>query len=141
MSVYLDTSAVVSALTREAPTQWVQNWIADRSPGEILISDWVTAEVSSALSMKVRMGVLRIQEQGAALASFRRQFLEKVTILPVTAGHFHQAARYADRHDLGLRASDALHLAVAAEHRATLFTLDRRMYAAARSLGHLVETV
>lgn len=111
------------------------------APGETLISSWLTTEVSSALSSKVRIGTLTQSRRAIALGAYQRMFLDNHIVLTVTADHFHQAARYADRHDLGLRAGDALHLAVAAEHRATLFTLDRRLYAAAQSLGHAVETV
>ena len=45
------------------------------------------------------------------------------------------AARFADRHELGLRVGDALHLAVCADHGATLCTLDRRLAEAAPALG------
>jgi len=51
------------------------------------------------------------------------------------------AARLADRHEVGLRAGDALPLAVCAvcaDHGAGLSTLDRRLAGAARDLG--VET-
>ncbi len=40
-----------------------------------------------------------------------------------------------DQQGLGLRAGDALHLAVAAEHGATLWTLDVRMAEAGPVLG------
>jgi hypothetical protein len=61
-----------------------------------------------------------------------------VAVLP---SHFQVAAHYADRHDLTLRAADALHLAVCAAHGATLVTLDRRFAEAALQLGVAVEAV
>ena len=45
------------------------------------------------------------------------------------------AARMTDQHALGLRAGDALHLAIAADHGATVQTLDRRIAEAAPTLG------
>ena len=45
------------------------------------------------------------------------------------------AARFADQHALGLRAADALHLAVCADLGATLCTLDRRLHEAGPPLG------
>ncbi|MDE2464494.1 MAG: PIN domain-containing protein, partial [Alphaproteobacteria bacterium] len=45
------------------------------------------------------------------------------------------AARLADQHALGLRAGDALHLAICADHGATLCTLDRRLGEAGPALG------
>jgi uncharacterized protein len=48
---------------------------------------------------------------------------------------FRTAARFADQHALGLRAGDALHLAICADHGATLCTLDRRLSEAGPALG------
>jgi len=45
------------------------------------------------------------------------------------------AARFADQHVLGLRAGDALHLAVCADLGATLCTLDQRLRHAGSALG------
>ena len=132
---------VVAAITLEASTARVQPWVADQSAGSIVISDWVVAEVSSALSLKVRTGVLDPAERVAAAAVFRRQMANSFRILPVSKDHFEAAARLADRYDLGLRAGDALHLAIAADNGTTLVTLDRRLFAAAQALGHAVETV
>jgi predicted nucleic acid-binding protein len=46
---------------------------------------------------------------------------------------------YARRFNLGLRAPDALHLAMARRLDATFVTLDRRLATAARELGVAVE--
>ena len=48
------------------------------------------------------------------------------------------AARFADQYALGLRAGDALHLAICADRGAIICTLDRRLAEAALALG--VET-
>ena len=48
---------------------------------------------------------------------------------------FRTAARFADQHALGLRARDALHLAICADQGATLCTLDRRLSEAGPALG------
>jgi predicted nucleic acid-binding protein len=53
----------------------------------------------------------------------------------VTGGQFRAAAKFADLHDLGLRAGDALHLAIASEHGATIYTLDQRLADAGPELG------
>ena len=128
-------------ITLEAATTRVQRWAGVQPVGSVLVSDWVIAEVSSALSLKVRTGILDPTERLAAAAAFRKQVANSFDVLRVTRDHFEAAARFSDRYDLSLRAGDALHLAIATFRGATLFTLDRRLLAAARVLGYAVETV
>jgi predicted nucleic acid-binding protein len=66
---------------------------------------------------------------------FNKLVAESFTVLGVTGGQFRTAAKFADQHALGLRAGDALHLAVASEHGATVHTLDRRLAEAGPALG------
>lgn len=135
MIFYLDTSVLVAALTNEATTARVQHWLGEREFDELAISDWVVTEFSSALSIKLRGRAIDPDERAAALAAFVRLCSESLFLLPVSAAQFRAAARFADRHELGLRASDALHLAIAADHGATIATLDRPLAKAALALG------
>jgi predicted nucleic acid-binding protein len=125
--LYLDTSVVVAVFTHEAETARMQRWLGDQDPELLAISDWVTAEFSSALSIKLRSGQIETQHRADALAMFTTMSAETFTVLPVSGAQFHTAARFADQHALGLRAGDALHLAICADHGATLCTLDRRL--------------
>ena len=66
---------------------------------------------------------------------FQRLRADSFTMLPVSGPQFRTAARFADQTALGLRAGNALHLAICADHGATLCTLDRRLSAAGPALG------
>ncbi len=95
----------------------------------------MATEFSSALSIKLRTGQIEAVRRADALAIFTRLAADSFAMMPVTRLQFRTAARFADQHALGLRAGDALHLAICADHGATLCTLDRQLSDAASALG------
>lgn len=133
--LYLDTSLLVAALTPEARTDDIQQWLADQSLDELYISDWVITEFSSALSIKLRAENLTETHRAEALAGFTSLVEDSFGVLPVAREDFRTAAHFADQAGIGLRAGDALHLAIASAHGATLCTLDRKLLQAAPAMA------
>lgn len=130
---YVDTSVIVAAMTNEAATSRVQAWLAQGA--DLAVSAWTVSEFSAALSLKLQTGDIDTSHRANALSAFARYCDESFSVLNVPQTSFQTAARFADQYDLGLRAGDALHLAICAEHGAELCTLDRRLAAAGPKLG------
>ena len=133
--LYLDTSLLVAALTNETETERMQRWLGQQQANELAISDWVVTEFSSALSIKLRAGQIDENQRAEVLSLFTRLVTDSLAVVPVSRLEFRTAARFADQHALGLRAGDALHLAICTDHGATLCTLDRRLANAGSALG------
>lgn len=133
--LYLDTSLIVAALSNEDLSVQAQEWLAAQDPEELALSEWTITEVSSAFAIKLRRGDIDVAARASLLAEFNRLLAESFTVLTVISQHFRTAAHFVDSHELGLRAGDALHLAIASERGATLVTADKTLAAAGPSLG------
>lgn len=131
--IYLDTSVLIAAHTSEPESERTINWMAaQESP--FMVSLWTITEFASALSRQVRSKRLTLDERTRAAGEFTI-FLEGVSIVAPEPEAFHLAARMMENPETGLRAADALHLAVASQTGAGLATFDRTMAEAAKTFG------
>ena len=133
--IYCDTSLMIASLIPEGASDSVQAWLAEQAEGTLCISDWVVTEFSSALGIKLRRGVLPVDRQSHILAEWRATIADQLTLLPVPQPAFALAARYCEMPATGLRAADALHLAVATLGGHALATLDARLAEGAQAVG------
>lgn len=130
---YLDASIIVASVIREARTADVQDWWeAQRS--DITFSAWTLTESISALSLRLRNGSITAAERQNAVG-FIRRIPNSYQRVSISEAHFLTAMRYTDQHELGLRAGDALHVAIAADFQHVVVTLDKKMADAANRLG------
>lgn len=133
--LYLDTSLVVALITAERHTDEAQAWLGAQAAGDPVISDWVTVEAASALSLKERAGILSAADRAWADETYRALRHDVFEVVPVRHSALIEAAAFVSRAELSLRAADALHVAIAADHEARLCTRDVTQAKAAQCLG------
>ena len=131
--IYCDTSLLVSALTAEAMSATSRRWLVEGTGQERAISWWVNVELVSALAAKSRAGELTNRQREQALAFWTVLRLD-MALVAITHRHFTSAEHLVAAGN-GLRASDALHLAIVAEGGWEIATLDRGLAKAARAIG------
>jgi predicted nucleic acid-binding protein len=138
LSIYLDASVLTPTLVQELATTAVKAYLIAQKR-ELLISDFAAAEVASALSRLVRMGLLTAADAFARLSDLESWRAATSSPVDIHAADARLAYTYVRRFDLMLRAADAVHLAIARRLDATLVTLDRRLERAAEELGIAIE--
>lgn len=131
MTVYLDTSVLVSLLHEDHHTVRVLEWAGHVD--DLVLSTWTATEFTSALSVQSRMKRL-IDRDRRKLELDLDHWLSTRVMLDVMNSDI-VAARRLVRNDVRLRAPDGIHLALAVRHGFILATLDTDMADVARDLG------
>lgn len=123
MAAYLDTSVLVALFFRERASTLAH----DRAAAEpaLWISRWALAEFASAAAFKLR----RRQTDEDVAREAARQLTRLVDdgrflLVEIEREDFARCAQLCAAHASGLRTPDALHVAIAAKARATLWTFD-----------------
>lgn len=138
---YADTCLLISLHVRDAGSDAALAWLHARGAETVLASQWGVVEFASALGILARRGAIDAGRHAAALERFRRFAAERLTFEPPLARDFERAAAWLERFESGLRAGDALHLAVCERRGAMLSTADDTLHAAAVALGVSAERV
>ena len=139
---YVDTCVLVSLFHNDGGYAAAEAWLAQVEDLELWISHWVLLEFASATALRQRRGELetsRIEALQLALEQFRN---ERLGMLEPRGDDFLLARSWLQEFaSSGLRAADALHLAVAYRHGITLVSADSTLVTAARQLQTRVELV
>jgi len=134
--LYVDTSVLIALFTHEAKTQTVQAWYAGLGDTPLCSAAWCVTEFASALSIKQRTRQTTGRQAGQAWRQFEILCDGDLRLLAVGRESFRSAAMLALDPATGLRAGDALHLAVALAAGATgIASLDAALSANAKRLG------
>lgn len=134
MSLYLDPSVLVSMVLADAGSTRARAFVEEcRQP--VFLSDFGLLEVASAFGRLVRMKLLRAEDARRGVTDLRTWAARAATDTALQTSDLAFAEAALNGFKLNLKASDALHIAVAHRLRATLATLDGRQAANARALG------
>lgn len=122
--IYVDTSVLVALHVREANSEGALRWFEGHRDAELVFSDWSRLEFASALSRKMRTGRMTEAERRRAESAFAETVEQTLRSVPIEMAHFANAEWMASHHRTGLRAGDALHLAIAQANAASMATSD-----------------
>lgn len=138
---YFDTSFLVPLVLPEATSEPIARFFKDLQAKGMAVSHWTRVEFSSLLAREVRMGGFSAEAAREADAQFESMVEESFAVILPNGNDFDLAKKYLGFYETGLRAGDALHLAVAKNHEAeAIFSLDKTLLRAGKILGVQVST-
>ena len=133
--IYLDTSVIVPLVINEDSSTSVEALVSKVKPGELTTSLWTRIEIESLVARKLRMGELTAAQAEAVRREVHTIMQEYFKMLVPTATDFETAEAYLGTPKTGLRAGDAFHLAIAANHGAKkIWSLDQGFVKAGKLL-------
>lgn len=136
--IYLDTSVLIAVHTREPGSRSAIDWLEQIPAQHFALSLWTVTEFASALARKVRMQRMTLEEKAQTAAEFK-VFCEGLTVFAPEPQDYRRAVEMMSDPQTGLRAGDALHLAMAARTHSTLATFDALLQRSASAFN--VESV
>ena len=132
---YCDTSFVTPLVLPESASDALTAFLKKSRPRELAVSLWTIVEFASLVSRRLRMRELTERQAELARASFQGMVARSYRVFLPLAADYALAAKFLENHKTGLRAGDALHLAIAKNHGATMiYSLDAGLVKAATLL-------
>ena len=133
---YFDTSFLVPLILSEVTSEPVSNFVDALPADELAVSDWTRVEYASLLAREVRLGGLDAGAAREAASRFDTLIKDSFHVLLPDRADFDRAREWLGHFETGLRAGDALHLAIAGNRGAkAIYSLDKLMISAGRMLG------
>ncbi|MDM8565069.1 type II toxin-antitoxin system VapC family toxin [Candidatus Halobeggiatoa sp. HSG11] len=131
--IYLDTSFIVPRYVEEESSQFVEQFLL--TCNEIAISYWTYVEFNSMLARRIRMDDLDENSANQIMAMFEHDMNSSFYILVPTISDYKLASCFLQKPHTGLRAGDALHLAIAHNNKIKFYTFDKLLLQIAPQLN------
>lgn len=131
---YVDTSVLIAYLVPEKYSDQADRSLRDPVHTPLALSAWTETELMSGLGIKCRTGQIEESDRRKALEQYER-LRDYFVHLQVLDDDCRNAARLLQNWRLGLRAGDALHLAVSQRHSCVVLSLDERLVKAGQQAG------
>jgi predicted nucleic acid-binding protein len=129
MTAYFDTSVLIPLFFNEVGTATARLEIAREHAA--WVSHWTLAEFSSATAFKLRSGQVTQETATKAKRLFQQFVASHLTVVDVLREDFANAAVLCEStNPLGLRTTDALHLAIAQRFGLVMVTFDQALVSA-----------
>lgn len=133
---YFDTSFLVPLILPESTSEPITGFLEGLPVDELALSHWTRVEFASLLAREVRMGGLDLAAAREAGSRFETMVAGSFVVLLPDREDFELAREWLGRFETGLRAADALHLAIAGNRGVdAIYSLDKLMIAAGKTLG------
>ena len=133
---YFDTSFLVPLILPEATSEPISGFLEALPDDDLTVSHWTRVEFVSLLAREVRMGGLDAGTAREAGSRFETMIGQSFVVLLPNRDDYDRAREWLGNFETGLRAGDALHLAIAGNRSAdAIYSLDILMIAAGKMLG------
>ena len=141
MALYADTCILLPLFFRDASTDAALAWLEASASETILISPWTRTEFANAAGIMARRGDVSTGLHREGLERFDKLVSARLAVEAVDTADFDRARGWIAGYHSGLRAGDALHLAVCMRLSATLCTADDTLARAVDKVGVAVQRV
>jgi predicted nucleic acid-binding protein len=131
---YADASLLVALFLNDQHSAKADRLLRSLRPS-LVVSDFGTAEFSSAISLQVRAKRLTSEEALDVLLAFDQWAAQETLRVEATHADIAAATALLRRFNLMLRTPDAVNIAIVQRIAAQLLTFDKKMAEAARALG------
>ena len=134
--VYFDTSFIASYYVEDVHSVRVASAVASLASTDLYASDWTLTEFASLLALRCRIGDVDLEFARETLRLFESDIASSLILLEPVRRDFERATSWLlQAPTLGLRATDAVHLAVAAHRDLEIYSVDRQLLDAAGKFG------